>query len=90
MRAGHHGSLQEDDQISGDGYSKKKGGRSVMALTALERRMVEMIRSAKKVTVCLDYGTKEELALTVGGRCPHDIAIAVQTLFNEESKNRKV
>lgn len=30
-----------------------------MALTALERRIVEMIRSAKKVTVCLDYGTKE-------------------------------
>lgn len=26
-----------------------------MALTALERRIVEMIRSAKKVTVCLDY-----------------------------------
>lgn len=60
-----------------------------MALTALERRMVEMIRSAKKVTICLDYGTKEELALTVGGRCPHDIAIAVQTLFNEEKKNRR-
>ena len=60
-----------------------------MALTALERRIVEMIRSAKKVTVCLDYGTKEELALTVGGRCPHDIAIAVQTLFNEEKKNRR-
>ena len=58
-----------------------------MALTALERRIVEMIRSAKKVTVCLDYGTKEELALTFGGRCPHDITIAVQTLFNEEKKN---
>ena len=27
------------------------------------------------------------MALTVGGRCPHDIAIAVQTLFNEEKKN---
>lgn len=60
-----------------------------MALTALERRLVAIIRSAKKVTVCLDYGPKEELALTVGGRYPHDIAIAVQTLFNEEKKNGK-
>lgn len=57
-----------------------------MALTAFERRIVEMIRGANKVTVCLNYGTRDELALTVGGRCPHDIAIAVQTQFAADKK----
>lgn len=58
-----------------------------MALSAVERRIVEMIRGAEKVTVALNYGTKDEITLTVGGRCPHDIALAVQALFNEEKKN---
>lgn len=57
-----------------------------MALTAFERRLVEMIRNAKDVTIALNYGTKDEIALKVGGRCPHDIALAVQTLFAEEKK----
>lgn len=57
-----------------------------MALTAFERRIVEMIRGANKVTVCLNYGTRDELALTVGGRCPHDIAIAVQAQFTADKQ----
>jgi len=57
-----------------------------MALSALERRLVEKIRSAKAVTICIDYGTREEMAVTVGGSCPHDIALAVQTLFNNKKK----
>lgn len=57
-----------------------------MRLTAIERRIVEMIRGAKKVTVCLNYGTKDELAVKVGGRCPHDIALAIQSLFIDSKK----
>lgn len=59
-----------------------------MALTVLERRLVEKIRSAESVVVTINFGTPDEINLKVSGRCPHDIALAVQTMFNEDNKQR--
>lgn len=57
-----------------------------MALAPEERRIVELIRKAPRVTVILNTEGVERLKLTVGGRAPHDIALAVQTHFNELNK----
>lgn len=57
-----------------------------MALAPEERRIVELIRKAPRVTVILNTEGVEQLKLTVGGRAPHDIALAVQTHFNELNK----
>lgn len=61
-----------------------------MALERYERQLVEILRNADFVKVIVNEGTLEETTIKVGGRCPHDIALAIQNHFNEMSKRRQI
>jgi len=48
-----------------------------------ERRLIEAIRDAREVKIIIDGADGEpEIRLKVGGRMPHDIAIAFQSHLN--------
>lgn len=59
-------------------------------LTVLQRKIVEKIRESKSIVICLDYGTRDELAIRVEGKCPHDVALAVQDFLREDNRRSNV
>lgn len=63
---------------------------TAMALNPMQRRLVEMIRGAKHVSIVLNDGTRDEISIKMAGRAPHDIALAVQTIFNEQNKTESI
>ena len=60
-----------------------------MALDMIQRNIVEKLRESQTLVVSINFGTPDEILVKVSGRCPHDIALAVQTMFNEDNKARR-
>lgn len=54
-----------------------------MALNAYERRIIELIRKSKNVTITFGDGIGNEFSIKVGGRCPREIALSIQSMYNE-------
>lgn len=58
-------------------------------LNPLDRLIVEKIRNAKEVVISVNFDTRDEINLRLGGVAPHDIAIAVQNIFNKANDTRR-
>ena len=58
-----------------------------MALNAYERRIIELIRKSKNVTITFGDGIGNEFSIKVGGRCPRKIALSAQSMYNENNND---
>ena len=58
-----------------------------MALNAYERRIIELIRKSKNVTITFGDGIGNEFSIKGGGRCPREIALSVQSMYNENQND---
>lgn len=58
-------------------------------ITPNERRIIEAIRDAHEVKIIVDCdGGSTDIHLKVGGRMPHDVAIALQSYLNNMKRDK--